>query len=369
MSVIEELKTNPIVFGTEATNIDERYFSNNEDGTYSATPALLHNIIRDALNFYKEQVFQLDTECNYHTEKLAKFKDTWTEKLNRDQRELKYGEQLKELEKRKREWREANPDKCDTRSGGPALGDIDEKRFFAGYSPEIRPSLKQAVSLYKYLKEYDNEHGAEIKEAIPTMPDILFVKSEFADEYKALQDKWTEELGIPIETEKVGEIERTKYTINQLRNANMKAVISSDDGLDEYIKGLIKYITTSNKVEYKAKREECMTLIDRDFILDFNDSTKDLKAIEGINDSIEIYTERTDEATPVKFIYIGKEDAYDVDYKYILNAVIDGETLNYKKNITTKADLKKAVETSILLIESTAFNKYMKDLRAFADTL
>ena len=243
--VIESLK-NPIKVMGE--NIDPRYFKNNGDGTYSLTPAFIHNVIRDAMNFYKERIFQLDTDCEYHTEKLAEFKDTWTEKLNKDQRELKYGPQLKELEKRKRDWREANPDKCDTRAGGPDLGDIDELRFFAGYTPDDMPSLKESVALYKALKEYDNENGKALKESIPQKPEVLLVKNEFKEEYEALCNKWAEELGVPVVTEKVGTIERTKYTINQLRNANMKAVASDDTGLESYVEGLIKYITSSNKV-------------------------------------------------------------------------------------------------------------------------
>ena len=49
-----------------------------------------------------------------------------------------------------------------------------------------------------------------------------------------------EELGIPMVTEKVGTITRTKYTINQLRNKNMKAVSASDNGFS--IDGLLNWI-------------------------------------------------------------------------------------------------------------------------------
>ena len=97
MSIFDDLKK-PIKVDGE--NIDPRYFEDNGDGTYTLTQTMIYNIVRDAMNFYKEQVFSLDSECLYHTEKLAEFKDTWQEKLNNDQRELKYGPQLKELEKR-----------------------------------------------------------------------------------------------------------------------------------------------------------------------------------------------------------------------------------------------------------------------------
>ena len=361
-------------------NIDTRYFTDNGDGTYSATPAFIHNVLRDAMAYYKEQIFQLDTECMYHTEKLAEFKDTWKEKINNEQRELKYGPQLKELEARKRKWREENVDKCDTRKGGPDLGDKDELRFFAGYSPDIKPSLKQAVALYKALKEYSDEHGDSIKESIPQKPDVLLVKKEFSADYKALCDKWAEELGIPVETEEVGTITRTKYTINQLRNANMKAVASDDTGLDEYVKGLIKHLTETDKVEFKAKREEFVTLIDNDFVIEFNDSAKELKASSStllmpsgkeVVTSIEIWTARTEDDSPMKFITISKDDPKDDGYKYIFNVITeDGQTLKYGKPIKTKADIRKALETTICIIEDVdAFKKYIPDLERTIDSL
>ena len=365
---LENLKTLKLDL-SKAENINNLYFQENEDGSYTPTATLIHNILRDSLNYYKDLIFQLDTECKYHTEKLAEFKDTWKEKQINDQRELKYGEQLKELEKRKRKWREENPDKCDTRSGGPNLGDKDEMRFFAGYSPDIKPTLNQAVSLYKYLKEFDNDNGDTIKEEIPQKPEVLLVKSDFKQEYKELCDKWMEELGIPMETEEIGTVTRTKYTINQLRNANMKQVVSSDKGLDDYIDGLINFITSSNKDIYKQKRDEVITLIDKDFIINFNDSVKNLKAEDGPHDSIEIYTKLTDDETPLKLITIGKEDANDEFHKFVMNVDADGEYLRYNRNIKTKADLRTALEMSMMIVEGTHFDKYKEDLQQFIDTI
>ena len=359
MSIFDDLKK-PIKVDGE--NIDPRYFEDNGDGTYTLTQTMIYNIVRDAMNFYKEQVFSLDSECLYHTEKLAEFKDTWQEKLNNDQRELKYGPQLKELEKRKRDWRQSNIDKCDTRAGGPDLGDIDELRFFAGYSPEVKPTLSQAVSLYKFLKEYDNANGTTLKESLPQKPEVLMVKKEYAEEYKKLCDQWAEELGIPVVTEQVGTVERTKYTINQLRNANMKAVSANDAGLDEYVKGLITYITSSNKVDFKAKREECMTLIDSDFVMEFNENSKNLKADALSDNSIVIYTKYTEDASGIKFITISRDNPTD-NYKYIMSINTADDNLRYSKTIATKADLRKALENTKSMIEDIdEFKKYIPDI-------
>lgn len=378
MSILETLKK-PISLKNASENINPRYFQDNGDGTYTLTQTFIYNVMRDALAFYKEQVFKLDTECLYHTEKEAEFKDTWTEKLNNDQRQLKYGPQLAELEKRKRQWREDNPEKCSTRAGGPDLGDIDELRFFGGYSPEIKPTLQQAISLYKFLKEFSDGPAKDIKESLPQKPDVLLVKEEFAKEYKALQDKWSEELGIPVVTEQVGTVTRTKFTINQLRNKNMKAVSSSDDGLTEYVKGLIKYITSSNKVEYKKAREEMITLIDRDFV-EILGSSKTISAqTTEVKDSsgsiseiqrVDIYTRPQNSDIPrSKIISISRDDPKD-DYRFICSITTETDNLTFSRKITTKAELRKAIETTINMIEMVdEFKVYKSDLENLADSI
>lgn len=367
---LENLKSLEISLN-ESANIDSRYFKQNDNGTYSPTQTLVYNIMRDAAEYYKDQIFDLDTDCLYHTEKLAEMKDTWQEKLNNDERERKYGPQLKELEKRKKAWREENIDKCDTRAGGPDLGDIDELRYFAGYTPESKPTLHQAVALYKYLKEYSNANKDVMKAELPQKEDSLLVKDQYKAEYKALCDKWSEELGIPVVTEQVGTVTRTKYSINQLRNANMKAVASSDVGLESYVEGLIKYLTSTTKIDFKQRLAEKDELINQDFVVNFNDRVKDLKAVEvdEVTGTIEIYTKLSDAAGPMKLISIAKEDPSNNYHKYELNAEVDSETLRYTRKINTKADLRKALEVSIGMIADTSFKKYSIDLQNFLDTL
>ena len=236
---IEKLLTNTFVIGN-AKNIDPRYFKEGDKpGEYKLTYTFVYNIIRDALDFYKDQIFAQDTECLYHTEKMGVFKDTWAEKRNSEEMKLLYGEQFKEFEARKRKWREANPDKCEVRHGPVDLGDEDEMHFFAGYSPDFKPTLTQAVALYKYLKAYDTEHGDSLKATLPTKPDYLVVSSQYSDEYKALCDEWAKELGLPLETKQVGTVNRTKYSIKRVDSANFKQISASSDGLQDWVYGLI----------------------------------------------------------------------------------------------------------------------------------
>ena len=363
---------------TTGSNIDPRYFAYNDDGTYTVTPTFIYNLVRDATKYYKEQIFSLDTDCEYHTEKLSLTEDTWADKKKKDELEAKYGEQIKELEKRKRDWREANSDKCSTRAGGPDLGDIDEMRYFASYSPENKPTLSQALALYKWLKEFDKENGATLKESLPQKPEVLLVMKEFRPEYDALIEKWVDELGIDHDLyfKSIDKIERVVSTMRRTNEKVMKAVSSNDDGLEEYAQGLIRYLTSTNKVDFKAQRAECITLIDKDFVMTFNDTAKELKAestshdesSDGI-DSIVIWTKTTEAESPIKLITISRENPTD-NYKYVISIDVDGNSLRFSKEIATKADLRKALNMTVDMIEDVSpFDRYVPDIQNTIDTL
>lgn len=371
---IEKLLTNTFVIGN-AKNIDPRYFKEGDKpGEYKLTYTFVYNIVRDALDFYKEQIFAQDTECLYHTEKMGVFKDTWAEKRNSEEMKLLYGEQFKEFEARKRKWREANPDKCEVRHGPVDLGDEDEMHFFAGYSPDFKPTLTQAVALYKYLKAYDTEHGDSLKATLPTKPDYLVVSSQYSDEYKALCDEWAKELGLPLETKQVGTVNRTKYSIKRVDSANFKQISASSDGLQDWVYGLIRYITSSDKEEYKVKRKEWLELINNDFVLTFNENSKHLKAEDnGLDEttgeqSIFIWTKTTEEQSPIKIITIKRDNPQD-NFKYIFDIELEDEHLRYTKVISTKADLVRALETTLIMVEGTPFEKYSRDIQAEIDNL
>ena len=123
-----------------------------------------------------------------------------------------------------------------------------------------------------------------------------------------------------------------------------------------------------------------ITFIDNDFVMEFNDSAKDLKAesdfivtAAGKEEvtSIEIWTKTSEVLGAVKIITIAKEDATDANYKYRFSATTEeGETLRYNRTITTKADLRKALETTIMFIEGVdSFSKYIPDIQNTIDRL
>ncbi|MBR5672079.1 MAG: hypothetical protein IKX02_01400 [Spirochaetales bacterium] len=357
-----------------AKNVNEMYFTPVGVNKYRPTSLFIYNVVRDAMEFCKDQIFAQDTECQFHTETLGEFKDVWTDKKNQEKLKLQYGEQYKEFERRKREWREANEDKCDKRAGGPNLGDEDEMHFFGGYSPEFKPTLTEAVALYKYLKEVEKEDTSSLRADIEDKPDVLLVKNEFKAEYKALCDKWAAELGLPLTTEQVGTVTRTKYTINRTNSQSMKAVASSDVGLEEFVNGLVAYITSSDKEEYKVKRREWLDKVNNDFVEEFNDSSKNLKAQDnGVDETsgeqaICIYTKTTDMAAPMKIITIKRDSPYE-NFKYIFEISTDTDNLRYTKVLSCISDLRKALEMTIAMIEDTAFKKFVPDIQAEIDKL
>jgi hypothetical protein len=374
MGVIDTLATK--TFKVEGGNIDPRYFVYNGDGTYGVTPTFIYNVTRDAEKFYHDQICVLDASGQYHTEKTKVCEDTWSDKKKKDQLELKYGPQLKELEKRKREWREANPDKCTVYAGGPDLGDIDELRYFHGYSPEVKPSLNEALGIYMALKAFNKDDS--LKASLPQKPDTLRVMKDFSAEYDALIHKWVEELGIDSDLyfQSFDKIERVVPKMLATNTKVMKAIAPNDAGLDAYIEGAIKYLTTTNKVDFKAQREECITFIDKDFVVTLGEKVKHLKA-ESVSptestdavDEVNIYTKSDEDTDAVKFITISRENPTDA-YKFVLNIHTADDDLRFAKTINVKADLRKAIVQVLTMLDGVKeFEKYIPDIETLRDTI
>lgn len=355
-------------------NIDSRYFIDLGDGTYRATPLFIHNVARDLVNFTKKRIFELDDGNLYHSESLREVKDTWAEKMHDTQWKLKYGDKIAEANKRWYKYRNEHPDEFEVKFKRVSIGGEDEARFFAGYSPDIKPGLNDTVKLYNAARELAARFAAPDKDGnagpeYDTLPfeEPLYSKAEFIEAHKAVRTKISEELGIPEDNFEVGKVEKLVPRIN---NKKCTVVGSDDTQMDEFVSGLISHLTSSTTAEFKKNYEECVTLINRDFILNFNDSTKSLKAEPSDNDSIVIWTKPTDTTNSVKIITIGKDDPFDTTYKYNFSITTDNETLRYNKVISTKADLRKALENTKMMIEDIPnFKCYVEDIQAQIDTL
>lgn len=364
----------PMALKNAGDNIDPRYFKDNEDGTYTLTPLMIYSIARDAAAYFKQRIFDIDDANQYHTSSVRQVKDTWSQKAHDDQWKLKYGDKIKEATIRWYKYRDEHPDEFETRFKRVATGGEDENRFFNGYSPDIKPGLVGTVQAYNAAKELQSRfakpdkdgNGGSEYENLP-FEEPLYSKADFAEQHKAVRAKISEEIGIPNDDFEVGKIEKV---VCRISNKKCDAAGSDDSEIEGFVEGLIKHITSSNAMEFKAKREECLTLIDKDFIANFNDNAKELKAIDGSNNSIEIYTKTTTDEAPLKLITIMKEEPSDPNYKYYLSIVTGEENLRYNKIIATKADLRKALENTKMMIEDIdSFKKYVPDIDRTIDNL
>lgn len=365
-TVIDSLYS-PIVLN-DAKNIDTRYFRDNGDGTFTPTPLLIYNIARDAESYFKQRIFELDDSKSFHTESLREVKDTWAEKTHNDQWNFKYGELIKEATKRWHEYRNSHPDEFEVRFKRIDIGGIDEARFFAGYSPDVKLGLTDTIKSYNAARELlarfaapnkDGEAGPEYS-SLP-FEEPLYSKEEFVEAHKALRAKISQELGIPDDDFVVTKIEKLVPRIN---NKKCVAVGADDTNMKPFIDGLITHITSSNAQEFKAKREEVLTLINQDFVMAFNESAKYLKAVEEKADMYAIYSKLTDDSSSIKLITISKNEATDVNYKFYLSVdAEDGTSITYSKIIATKADLRKAMEIAFdMLNNDNSLQKYSRDI-------
>lgn len=361
MSFVEKLYAPMSITGK---NIDPRYFKENEDGTYTPTPLFIYNVARDVSKFAKARIFELDTDMKFHTASVRQVKDTWAENLHRDEWVAKYGDLIKEASKRWHEYRDAHPDEFEVSDKRIDVGGEDEARFFAAYSADITPGLIDTIKLYnaanKLLTRFVSiNRTGEFGPEYHTLPltESIYSKETFATAHKAVRAKISEDLGIPNDNFEVGKVEKIVCRIN---NKKCTKIGSDDSNMENFVEGLIKYLTSSNATEFREKREEWFKPINHDFIVRFNESITKLKAKDVDQDSIVIYTCDT---TPTKIITISKEHAKDSNYKYLFSVNINNECLQYSTSILTKADLREALNKTITIIKDIEeFKKYVSDI-------
>lgn len=377
MGTITESLYAPIAIkNTRNKNIDPRYFKDNEDGTFTPTPLFIYNIARDAEAYFKQRIFDLDEDNQYHTESLREVKDKWAEKQHNAQWKLKYGELTKEANKRWYAYRDAHPDEFETRYKRIDIGGEDEARFFAGYSPDVKVGLGEAVKAYNAARELLARFASPDKDTGEAGPEYsslpfeepLYSKEAFVETHKAVRAKISEELGIPNDDFAVGKVEKMVPRIN-----NKKCAVAGQDdtSIEPFVKGLIKHVTSTTAQDFKKAAQEMITFLDKDFTMNFNDSATELKAVEGVNESITIYAKQTDDTSATKLIVIDKAEATDENFRFSLSAVSDdGTSIAYRKTVATKADLRKAMEISVdMLGDDASLKKYCADIKKALENL
>lgn len=245
----------------EGVNIDPRYFKDNNDGTYMLTPLMIYSIARDAADYFKKRIFELDDSNQYHTVSVREVKDTWSEKMHEEQWKLQYGDKIKEAARRWHAYRDTHPDEFETKGKRIATGGEDENKFFNGYTPDIKTSLADTVQAYNAARELmsrfagPDKNTGEVGSEYESLPfeEPLYSKEQFAEQHKGVRAKISQEVGIPNDNFEVGKVQKQICRIN---NKKCDAVGSDDSEIKEFANGLIKHITSCTSEEYRLKMEE-----------------------------------------------------------------------------------------------------------------
>lgn len=370
-------------------NIDPRYFQEAEDGKYKATTTLLYNASRDALSYYKNLICKLDKDNTYSQEKVKTVKDTWTTKLNEEERKRQYGPQLAELNKRKKEWREAHPEMCSVVSGGIDLGDENEMKYFAGYKPETTPTLEQALGAYKWLLDNYEEKGGDgetlsnkLKAMVPQKSNYTKVTDpEGVKEYKAMQEKWIEELGIPMIVEP-DKITVTRTDIKKKNSKVMKAITPDSSPIEDYVNGLITYLTTVDKESYLKDRDdrlskayEELTSTIQTNLADAINNTKGLtaKTDMGGDNLLTAFakTSEDDEDKPVVFKVdeVTRKDGSYKNCQLVVDLSDGDDEVHSIVPVKNTEGVKLALQSLLMILDGTSFDNYKADIEAIIDGL
>lgn len=365
-------------FQLDGKNIDPRYFVESDNG-YKATPLLKYIIARDAKKFFRKMIERVDdgTYLVIKADNPKKFvNDSWANEQERE----KYPKEFEEIDRRYAEYRESHLDEFNE-VVSINYGGEDEARFIHGFNPDTSYTLQDAIMGYNAASEMEKKYGGKSDnyDEIPRSKPYYKVKKEFEEQHRLMKESWYAEVCLPKpETfKKQKEVDNKTFKWQAGKKLGTNEELVSDFGI-----GLIEYITHNTKEEFLKKREEMNTLIHEDVDVLFNE-TSIFKAEKDERGKIQIFTvpidyetgEVMDEAyfTPsgsYKFIEIEPEEGSVDNYEYRFKIVLEKEQISYKKTINTKADLRKAIQNSISMVEDIdSFKKYADKLNDMLDKL
>ena len=393
----------------EGANTDPRYWTDNGDGTYTATPLLIYNIARDAVEYFKKQIVKMDkediavTQYGNKTIKLGAYHyrdcnvtivDTYENDMLSREYEIKYGEQLKEVDRKWKEYQRSHEDEFNITFNvqRPNIGDHDENSYFNGYKPEITGlSLSEAVAACAAAMNLLAKYKADGEE-YANLPMITFnayrSKKEYVDKHKDYKQSLIDEAGIPakveIPTDKlptiVGDSEAKFSSKNYekgvknpaagtitIENFDTKILNSDQDEEEfgEFAKGLIAYITTTTKEQWMKSLGDKIRSIGVEFKDKFNDSSKMFRAVET-STGYEIYTKVDESISPEKFITLTEQpDHWDCE----LRANIDGLDVGFRGVVTNYQEFEKVLGVFAKVLDSAGREDMAADFTAVTETL
>lgn len=371
--IVEKLLYSPLELG-DVKNIDERYFKSNDDGTYTPTPLFVYNVARDAEEYFKEKLFKLDENLEFHSESLREVKDTWEEHAHGELWKAKYRDAIALADKEWYKYRDEHPEEFEKKSRVD-VGNENETRYFNGYFANVNVGLNEAVKAYnaaralcaRFAKPKDEEDagGPEYKTLPFNTP--IYSKPEFAEKHKALRKSWSEKFGIPDDDFEVKTVEKM---VPRIKNKACDKLGEDDAAFEPYVLGLINYLTSTNSKDFNDARIRMTKPIDEKFVNTFNDVAQNMKAEMISDNDIKIFTKTTEYKSAESIITITKEADSTFVYEFKFNTVVDREEFKYTRRVATVRNIAHAFERVIELIENNVYlQKYVEDFRNVIDSL
>lgn len=363
-------------------NIDERYFKQNEDGTYSATPLFIHNVARDVANDIKAIIISSD-DPNYVTHSNNKGNgydvvDTWAKHEHDAAWQTKYKNEIAEETKLWKEYQKSHPDEFDQNRPTIATGDIPTTRFFSAYHPDFNGmSNAELMAMYKEATELSKKYGDddELRGTLPQRPGNLLSKPEFKDEHRKIRENIRKKVGLPEDTYVAPTIHKDDRASLIRSNSKVFKAIANADGtmFEEYVNGLVTHITGSTPEAYQKEWEELYTDISDvcDNLTRGGRGTQLVVSRSNAKDAmnVSIYTSDKSENSEDRrrLAGISKVEPSDTFYTFTLYITSGGK--RPVRQIATKADLRKTLEDLIEVLEYNDLNEYIDCVQNAIDNI
>ena len=353
-------------------NIDERYFTPNEDGTYSATPLFIHNMARDVANDIKAIIIGSD-DPNYVTHSNNKGNgydenDTWAAHEHNAEWQTKYKTQIAEETKLWKDYQKSHMDEFEQNRPTVATGDIPTTRFFSAYHPDFEGmSNSELMEMYKAAVELNKRYGddEDLRSTLPQRPGNLVSKAEFKDIHANIRKANREKVGLPEDTWVCPKIHKDDRASLIRSNSKVFKAIRVADGsaFDSYVDGLVSHITSSTPEAYQKEWEALYTNIE-DFCDGLTRGGRGTKLVVSRSNAkdamnVSIYTaDKSDEDNGRRRLCgISKVNPDDSFYTFTLYITSGGK--RPVRQISTKAELKKTLEDLIEVLEYNEMPEYV----------
>lgn len=392
----------------KGANIDSRYWTDNGDGTYTATALLIYTIARDATEYFKNKIAKLDAEEDAVTEwgnkpiKLGSyhFRDTnvkivdeYENNMIDREYELKYGDQLKELDAKWKEYQRSHADEFSITPDVKSVQQFHDENSYINHfkMSDLSISLGEAVAAasaaWNLLDQY-KPGGGEFDQLPLNVYDVYRSKKEFAEKHKEIRQELADELGLPIKVKVEKEalpttigvseplfykksyvegVSKPKIGTVKVENfeAKIKRTSPNEEVFGEFAKGLINYVTSVTREQWIKELSDSIKSIGDEFEKKFNETSK-LSKLVATSEGYEVFTKATPDKEAEKYItLLKKDDSYDCT----LRANVDGLEVGFKGIVTNYGDFNKILKIFAKVLETAGVEDLANDLIEVAESL